>query len=187
MYCFHTLVTTLQLSSHRQSVGLFSSSSRSPVWGGWVRAPADRTSSPSWSSASPGSNQDPRSPLCLVMQGTKQRDLPALQILWSKAEDCWYCCIHYQLIAVGQCPGWRLCLLYWHPSNLGKYWIKQERGSAKMSRWSPRNSLWCMTSLPRPKGINTAVENGKNKPLYAFYLYIIRDEIFLPDHTLARQ
>lgn len=166
---------------------IFSSFSRSCVSGGWLRAPAGRTSSQSWSSTPPGSNQDTLRPLCLIVQGMKQRDLPALQILWSKAEDWWYCCIRYQLIAFGQCPGWRLCLLYWHPSNLGKYWIKQERGSEKMSCWSPRNSPWCMTSLPHPKWINAAVENGKNKPLYAFYLYIIREEIFIPDHMLAGQ
>jgi len=75
------------------------------VSGGWVRAPADRASYQTWSSAPHGSHQDPLGSLCLIVQGMKQRDLPALQILWSKAEDCWYCCIHYQLIAVGQCPG----------------------------------------------------------------------------------
>lgn len=100
---------------------LFSSSSLSPVSGGWVRAPADsRSPVPS------GSNEDPVTPLCLTVRH-KQQDLPSLQILWSRAEDCGCCCIHYQPIAAGQCSGWRLCLLYWHPSNSGKCWIKQER------------------------------------------------------------
>lgn len=75
----------------------------------------------------------------------------------------------YQPVAVGSVlDEGSACSAEIHP-----VWVNaglSKRGSEKMSCWSPRNSMWCITSLPRPKWINTAVENGKNQASLFFLL-----------------
>lgn len=129
----------------------------------------------SWCSASPGSNQD-----CDWSCEAQSSDLPALKIpVWSRAR--WYCCVRHQLIALGHCPGWGLCMLCWHLSNFREYCIKQERSSEKMSQWSPKTSLWCVTGLPCPKRVNAAVEiNGKIQASLCFLSAHNKRGNFLP-------
>lgn len=133
----------------------------------------------SWCSASPGSNQD-----CDRVRHKAVTFLP-WRFVWSR--ECWCCCVRHQLMALGHCPGWGLCLLYWHLSNFSEYCIKQERGTEKMSQWSPRNSLWCVTGLPCPKRVNAAVEiNGKIQASLCFLFAHNKRGNFLPWPNLGR-